>query len=700
MPNRIIQNLSSFLGKSVGDICQQGFHDAEANHCAHFVSHVGGYQFGFLCHAISGSSRKGVSVRVQELFPHCPEVGEWEDRPDTDDDLLVFITARRNVNLARKTIQNVPKKHIGILRKGEVFHYSNGEDKVVRQSPAAVRERFRRTYRDSTVDLFFGTLPIATRAISRTLRSRDAREVLKLKLVRNTFTKTSTIGELSVSGRFECFILEDPIRPEKIAGVTAIPSGVYSIVITRSPRFGRDLPLLEDVPGFEGIRIHPGNSVADAEGSLLPGRNKATDFVGKSRAAFAALFEKLRKAEESGKRIEIEITERGESPFARKRVVRRKPPQRHFRVLADPLRVRSSSHTESNDNVIGSLPFGEIVSSTKPDAPPEWIAVKTIHGKREPSGLLLASYLEAVPPPGKRATGGKKAGPRSRRIAIQGPEPLTRELFRVKSDSANLRKVAGVLHSENVVASLPRGHLVAKIGDCSKPMWWEVRTILHNDELEGFLHSGLLTADAGAVDAGSEVKVSERALQMILQFEGMDQPSKWPGNQSGISLGHGYDLGFHIRDELMGDWGPFLTEGQLRRLAKAIGKTGVAAKNIAPNYTDITIKRADADTVFRRDTLPKIKLWAAKAFPGVTALPADAQGALVSLVFNRGTDMNGNRRREMREIRDAVAAPSLSLKQKLNRIAESIRSMKRLWPNTLGPRRRREAEAALVESAT
>jgi GH24 family phage-related lysozyme (muramidase) len=692
MPNRIIQNLSSFLGKSIGDICQQRFHDAEANHCAHFVSHVGDYQFGFLCNAISGSSRKGVTVHVQELFPHCPEVGEWEDRPDTDDDLLVFITARRNVNLARKIIQNVPKKHIGILRNGQVFHYSNGEDKVVRQSPAAVRERFRRTYRDSTVDLFFGTLPI-TRAIARTLRSHGARGGLKLKLVRNTFTKTSTIGELSVSGRFECFILEGPIRPEKIAGVTAIPSGVYSIVITRSPRFGRDLPLLEDVPGFEGIRIHPGNSVADAEGSLLPGRNKATDFVGKSRTAFAALFEKLRKAKESGKSIEIEITERGESPSARKRPVRRKPPQRYFRVLADPLRMRSSSHAESNDNVIGSLAFGEIVSLTEADTPPDWIAVKTIDGKREPLGWLLASYLEAVPQPGKRDSG------RGRRITIEGPEALTRALFRVQSDSANLRKVAGVLASENVVASLPRGHLVAKVGDCSKSMWWEVRTILHNEELEGFLHSGLLTADAGAVDAGSEVKVSERALQMILEFEGMDQPSKWPGNQSGISLGHGYDLGFHTRDELMAEWEPFLTENQLRRLAKAIGKTGVAAKNIAPNYTDITIKRADADTVFRRGTLPKIKLWAAKAFPGVTALPADAQGALVSLVFNRGTDMNGHRRREMREIRDAVAAPSLSLKQKLNRIAESIRLMKRLWPNTLGLRRRREAEAALVESA-
>lgn len=229
--------------------------------------------------------------------------------------------------------------------------------------------------------------------------------------------------------------------------------------------------------------------------------------------------------------------------------------------------------------------------------------------------------------------------------------------------------------------------------------------MLHGETLTGFVNAGLLVADTGGSGPGpvtgtdSEVKVSEKALQMILEFEGMDQPSKWPGASSGISLGHGYDLGFHSHDEFRGDWGPFLTEDQLNRLAKAIGKTGTAAKNIAGNYTGITIKRADADTVFMRGTLPKIKLWAAKSFPGVTALPADAQGALVSLVYNRGTDMTGDRRREMREVRDAVANASLPVSGKLSSIAASIRSMKRLWPDMLGLRRRRDAEAALVESA-
>ncbi len=81
-------------------------------------------------------------------------------------------------------------------------------------------------------------------------------------------------------------------------------------------------------------------------------------------------------------------------------------------------------------------------------------------------------------------------------------------------------------------------------------------------------------------------------------------------------------------------------------------------------------------------------------FPGIAELPPDAQGALVSLVFNRGTSMEGDRRAEMRAIRDAV--PSSDLQE----IADQLRSMKRLWINKGldGLLRRREEEAKLIES--
>lgn len=135
---------------------------------------------------------------------------------------------------------------------------------------------------------------------------------MKLDLHRTTFTQNSTIGELFVDGKFECFILEDLMRPAgavKVPGKTAIPNGTYKVILNQSPRFKRILPRLLDVPGFEGILIHPGNTPADTDGCLLPGRTRAVDFVGASRPAFDALFAKLKAAQGP-----IVITVRADAP--------------------------------------------------------------------------------------------------------------------------------------------------------------------------------------------------------------------------------------------------------------------------------------------------------------------------------------------------------------------------------------------------
>lgn len=131
---------------------------------------------------------------------------------------------------------------------------------------------------------------------------------MELKLVRKELTTRSTIGELQVDGDFECFTLEDVVRPVKIKGATAIPQGVYEIVINWSQRFQRLLPLLLNVPQFDGIRIHAGNTDADTEGCILVGRTRATDFIGVSRAAFNALFAKLQDAA-AREKIFITITQ-------------------------------------------------------------------------------------------------------------------------------------------------------------------------------------------------------------------------------------------------------------------------------------------------------------------------------------------------------------------------------------------------------
>ena len=128
---------------------------------------------------------------------------------------------------------------------------------------------------------------------------------MNLLLHRRWLTEKSTIGELSIDGAFECFVLEDRYRlpsEPKVYGETAIPNGRYEVRITNSPRFSAmaghpvDLPLLIGVPGYEGVRIHPGNVPADTEGCLLPGRVRGVDRVEESRLAFDALFAKLKAA--------------------------------------------------------------------------------------------------------------------------------------------------------------------------------------------------------------------------------------------------------------------------------------------------------------------------------------------------------------------------------------------------------------------
>lgn len=130
---------------------------------------------------------------------------------------------------------------------------------------------------------------------------------MKLRLERAPSQHGATIGELTVDGAFECYTVEDVVRPVKIKGETAIPAGTYNVVITPSQRFKRDLPLLENVPGFDGIRIHPGNSSADTEGCILPGRTRTDRTVGESKVAFNALYGKIQQALNDGDRCEIEI---------------------------------------------------------------------------------------------------------------------------------------------------------------------------------------------------------------------------------------------------------------------------------------------------------------------------------------------------------------------------------------------------------
>jgi hypothetical protein len=135
------------------------------------------------------------------------------------------------------------------------------------------------------------------------LNKRRVRK-MKLKLLREKSSDDTTIGKLYIENEFFCYTLEDKVRDKKVYGETAIPIGTYKVVITWSPRFKRQLPLLVDVPGFDGIRIHPGNTHKDTEGCILVGEYVEGEFLYKSKIAFDRLYTILIKSKDS---ITIEI---------------------------------------------------------------------------------------------------------------------------------------------------------------------------------------------------------------------------------------------------------------------------------------------------------------------------------------------------------------------------------------------------------
>jgi hypothetical protein len=130
---------------------------------------------------------------------------------------------------------------------------------------------------------------------------------MNLLLIRQTFSDLSTVGELLVNGEHECYTLEDVVRAVKVPGKTAIPYGTYRVIINASARFKRRLPLLLNVPNFEGVRIHPGNTAEDTEGCILVGTVRGPDVVLHSRDAFKPLFLKMDEAMRRGEGINIRI---------------------------------------------------------------------------------------------------------------------------------------------------------------------------------------------------------------------------------------------------------------------------------------------------------------------------------------------------------------------------------------------------------
>lgn len=142
---------------------------------------------------------------------------------------------------------------------------------------------------------------------------------MKLEIKRIAKKPTYTIGKLYINGSYFCDTLEDKdrgltqtttlshIKSIKVPGQTAIPTGHYKIIINKSPKFGRLLPRLLDVPGFDGILIHRGNTDKDSAGCILVGENKIVGKVINSTGYETKLVDILTKAQNNKEEITIFI---------------------------------------------------------------------------------------------------------------------------------------------------------------------------------------------------------------------------------------------------------------------------------------------------------------------------------------------------------------------------------------------------------
>jgi hypothetical protein len=204
--------------------------------------------------------------------------------------------------------------------------------------------------------------------------------------------------------------------------------------------------------------------------------------------------------------------------------------------------------------------------------------------------------------------------------------------------------------------------------------------------------------------------LSKKSLDLILEFEvggGENYYNKflknptWPEGQSGVTIGVGYDLGYVNKAEFSEDWKD-LPKEIFDRLYKVVGIKGYNAKNLVRGLKDISIPWDLALKVFNNKTVTKFWNLTKETFPNFDNLPEDAKGGLVSLVFNRGNALEGDRRREMKLIRDGMAITTTFDQKALSFIANQIRNMKRIWIGgsiEKGMSRRRDAEANLIENS-
>lgn len=198
------------------------------------------------------------------------------------------------------------------------------------------------------------------------------------------------------------------------------------------------------------------------------------------------------------------------------------------------------------------------------------------------------------------------------------------------------------------------------------------------------------------------MKISQKAFNLIVDEETggqtyylkTEQSTDWPGGQSGVTIGCGYDLGYSTAAEIQTDWGDKLNVSMIADLKECAGIHGSSAAGLAHELRGkVLVPWLVALDVFKNRDVPKWEGIVERVLPNTELLSGDSLGALVSLAFNRGAsfDLPGDRYREMRQIKVLMELKAF------DKIPDQFRLMKRLWPHVEDLRNRREHEASLFE---
>jgi len=169
----------------------------------------------------------------------------------------------------------------------------------------------------------------------------------------------------------------------------------------------------------------------------------------------------------------------------------------------------------------------------------------------------------------------------------------------------------------------------------------------------------------------------------------------WPGGASGITIGIGYDMGYCSVDEFEQTWSAYLSSEDLSKLKQACGIKGAPAEKIVSEFSTIKIPYSAAENVFTKTSIPAYAKKTQTAFPGIDKLEPDAQAAILSLVYNRGTSMKGDSRKEMLDMKGLIENKDYAA------ISTKIEEMKRLWKlkGLDGLLKRRDEEADMVKQS-